>query len=117
MPAVILDYHYCSELQVLLVLNSNKELYLFERNDPTNYAMVDLSECLPYKLKGLAFTKMHYSVFKEKGKVHPSVIVCDETGFLLDINLQPIYSSKFAGRKKEEFLIKSFQKETYEIYR
>ncbi len=77
--------------------------------------MVDLTEYLPYKLKGLNFNRISYNLFKEKARNLPSVIVYDETGFVLDINLQQIYLNKFANKKKEDFLIKSFQKEPYDI--
>lgn len=72
---------------------------------------------MPYSLRATNFTKIYYTLFKEKGRNHPSVVVYDETGYILDINLQQVYVKAFSGKKKEEFLIKSFQKESYDISR
>jgi hypothetical protein len=53
----MIDYCYCSEMEVFLILNTNKELYIFERFNPSNQLLIKLDDCLPYKLKNLNFNK------------------------------------------------------------
>lgn len=98
-----------------MILNSNREIFIFSRHDISNYASIDLTEYLPYKLKGLSFNKFVYTTFKDKGKQKPSIILCDETGFILDINLESIFYRQFANNKKEDLKIKLFIKETYDV--
>lgn len=77
--------------------------------------MIDVSEYLPFKLKNLNFNRLIYSTFKEKGKQKPSLLLYDDTGFVLDIDLQQIFYRLFVNNQKEEFTIKSFAKESYDI--
>ena len=110
LEAMLLDYHYCSELEVILILNSRKELYLFERLQPSNCAMLDLEAGLPNKLKGLHLNSITYSLVQEKGRLLPSVILCDDSGFLLDVSLKKIYSSRFSNTQKEEHKVRPMPK-------
>lgn len=45
----------------------------------------------------------------------PSVIIFDESGFLIDLKIQKQIAVKFSNPKKEEHTLKSFPKESYEI--
>ena len=51
----LLTYHYCHELEVFVVLSSNKQLCIFERLNPSNQVMLRIEDYLPHKLKNLNF--------------------------------------------------------------
>jgi hypothetical protein len=54
---IMVDYHYCAELELMFILNSNRELYIFERSNSGNQVLIKLEEMLPYKLRNLNFNR------------------------------------------------------------
>ncbi len=71
---------------------------------------------MPYKLKQLAFIRFTYHVLKEKNTNIPSLLLYDDSGYLLDINLHKLISSNFSNNKKEESaFIRPFICESFEI--
>jgi len=63
----VLDFDYCSELEILIILNNKNEVYVIERLNPANYTVIKITDYLPAKLKNISFNKFNYFLFKEKG--------------------------------------------------
>jgi hypothetical protein len=111
---IIIQHDYCSRFEVLILLNNRNEVVIAERLNLANYVVIRLAECLPFKLQHLSFTRFSYHLLKEK-TYQPSLLLYDDTGYLLDLNLQKIIASRFSSTKKEEIIIRTFLCESYEI--
>lgn len=91
-------------------------MVLVERLNLANHVTIKLEDILPYKLKQVAFIRFTYHLLKEKNTTIASLLLFDDAGHLIDINLQKLIASKFASNKREEdAFIRPFVSESYEI--
>ena len=112
---VVIQHEYCSRYEILILLNNRNEVVIVERLNLSNHITLKIDEILPYKLKHLAFSRFTYILLKDKNNMVPSLLIFDDLGYLLDISLHKILSTRFANTKKEETFIRPFASESYEL--
>lgn len=81
---------------------------IVERLNANNHITIKISDLLPYKLKHLSFNRFTYHLLKEKNTYLPSILLYDENGYLLDVDLRKVIYNKFGNTKKEETIIRPF---------
>lgn len=99
----------------MIMLNNRNEIIIAERLNLGNHLLICLNDYLPYKFSNVLFTKFTYHLLKEKNTYLPSILLFDDLGFILDLNLQKLFYSKFFNTRKEDITIRPFLCESYEV--
>ena len=112
---LIIQMEYCPEFEIFLLLNSLNELIIAEKLNLDNHVVIAISEYLPHRRKTVPLVRFTYHFFRIKNISHPSLVLYDEQGWIVDLNLQKLFISKFNNTEKEERITKNFLQESYQV--